>query len=121
MKTINPIINHQGWALVTDPDLDNPAWVQFTSAEFVANKTGDLVAYQFRGVNRTISEDGMAYWHWTDIALLTYSVERPLHWLADADEVTIYGFETITWTNRREDELREQARRAYARSRGESV
>ena len=106
-KRTNPIINQQGWALVTDPDLDYPAWVQFTSAEFVANKTGDLVAYQFRGVNRTISEDGMAYWHWTDIAIITYSVERPLHWLADHDEITVYGFETITSTNRREDALRE--------------
>ena len=116
-KRINPIINHQGWALVTDPDLANPAWVQFQSCEFEANDTGDLVAYQFRGVNRTISEDGMARWHWTDIAVITYSVERPLHHLADADEITIYGFETITWTNRREDELREQA----IINRGESV
>ena len=106
-KRTNPIIHQQGWALVTDPDLDNPAWVQFKSAEFVANDTGDLVAYQFRGVNRTISEDGMAYWHWTDIAIITYSVERPLHWLADHDEITVYGFETITSTNRREDALRE--------------
>lgn len=108
-KRINPIINHQGWALVTDPDLDNPAWVQFQSCEFEANDTGALDAYQFRGVNRLISEDGMARWHWIDIAVITYSVERPLHHLAEVDEITVYGFETITWTNRREDELREQA------------
>ena len=108
-KRINPIVNHQGWALVTDPDLANPAWVQFESAEFEVNDTGALVAYQFRGVNRTISEDGMTRWHWTDIALITYSVERPLHHhLADHDEITVYGFETITWTNRREDQLREE-------------
>ena len=106
---INPIIHQQGWALVIDPDLDSPAWVQFKNAQFEDNDTGDLVAYQFCGVNRSISEDGMARWHWTDIALITYSVERPLHWLIAEDEITIYGFETITWTNRREDELREQA------------
>lgn len=109
-KRINPIINIQGWALVTDPDLDNPAWVQFESVEFEANVGGlVLVAYQFRGVNRTISEDGMARWHWTDIAMITYTTERPLHWLTDDDEITVYGFEKITWTNRREDQLREEA------------
>jgi len=108
-KRINPIVNIQGWALVAHPDLANPAWIQFESAEFEANDTGALVAYQFRGVNRNISEDGMARWHWTDIALITYSVERPLHHLADHDEITVYGFETITWTNRREDQLRKEA------------
>ena len=108
-KRTNTIINHQGWALITDPDLSNPAWVQFTSAEFISVDDHSYSSYQFRGVNRTISEDGMAYWHWTDIALITYSGERPLHHLADHDEITIYGFETITWTNRREDELRKQA------------
>ena len=106
-KHINPVINQQGWALVTDPDLDYPAWVQFKSAEFVENDNGNLIAYRFHGVNPFISEDRQAYWSWSDIAIITYSVERPLHWLADDDEVTIYGFETITWTNRREDELRE--------------
>lgn len=103
MKTINPTINIQGWALVTDPDLEYPAWVQFRSAEFVANDTGDLVAYRFRGVNPAISEDKQAYWHWTDIAIITYSVERPLHWLADADEIIVYEFEKIASTNHEEE------------------
>ena len=108
-KRINPIINQQGWALVTDLDLDNPAWVQFKSAEFETNTGGDLVGYQFRGVNRTISEDGMARWHWTDIAMITYTTERPLHHHTEADDLTVYGFEKMTWTNRREDQDREEA------------
>jgi hypothetical protein len=108
-KRINPIINQQGWALVTHPDLDIPAWVRFNSAEFETNAGGDLVGYQFRGVNRTISEDGMARWHWTDIATITYTIERPLHHHTEHDEIAVYDFEKMTWTNRREDQLREEA------------
>ena len=104
MKPSNPTINLQGWALTINNDDEYSCWVQFKSAEFVADSNdGNLTHYRLHGVNQAISEDREAMFTVWEVRCITYTNELPTFWLPEdaGDYVGVYYFDRF-------DEIRQK-------------
>ena len=95
MKPSNPIINISGWALVINDEDEYSCWVQFKSAEFIADNKGNLTHYLLHGTNRMITEDGMPFFSLWDVRCITYTDELPTFCLPEdaGRHVGVYYFE----------------------------